>query len=162
MMPAMMTNRAFPTLSWLGLVVVAAATVRAGSADAPPVKVSITVEPTAIAAGSDVQAIFKLTPNAGIKLNKYPKIKVQISASAGLVADAEASMGNAAPPAADNLDANYYHGEVDPLAITLHVDPAATKGRHEVAAKLSYFYCVAASGYCAPAKVPVTIPVTIR
>ena len=38
----------------------------------------------------------------------------------------------------------------------------AAKGRHDVVGKLSYFYCVAASGYCAPAKVDVTIPVTVR
>jgi hypothetical protein len=79
-----------------------------------------------------------------------------------LVAAAEASIGNAAPPAADKLDANYFHGTVDPLKVSFRVDAAATQGPHEVPAKLSYFYCVAASGYCAPAKVAVSIPVTVR
>jgi hypothetical protein len=78
------------------------------------------------------------------------------------VAAAEASVGNAGPPSADNLEANYFKGETDPLSVTLRLDPAARRGAHEIAGKLSYFYCVAASGYCAPAKVDVTIPVTVR
>lgn len=103
-----------------------------------------------------------LRPNAGIKLNKYPKIKVQVPASSGLVDAAEGAIGNAAPPPPDHLDANYYKGSVDPLVVTLHVDKSATSGTHEVPAKLTYFYCVAASGYCAPAKVDVALPVTVR
>ena len=103
-----------------------------------------------------------LRPNAGIKLNKYPKIKLQVPGAPGLVAAAEGAIGNAAPPPADHLDANYYKGGVDPLVVTLHLDKAATPGPHDVPAKLSYFYCVAASGYCAPAKVDVALPLTVR
>ncbi len=103
-----------------------------------------------------------LRPNAGIKLNKYPKIKVQVPGAAGLVAAAEGAIGNAAPPPADHLEANYYKGVVDPLVVTLHVDKSAARGAHEVPAKLTYFYCVTASGYCAPAKVDVTLPLTVR
>jgi hypothetical protein len=132
-----------------------------GGAD-PPVKWAVSVAPAAVPAGSEASATVTLVPKAGIKLNKYPKIKLQIPASAGVVDAAEGSMGNAAPPSADNLDANYYHGDVEPLIVKFHVDAAATPGRHEVPAKLSYFYCVAASGYCAPAKIAVSIPVTVR
>jgi hypothetical protein len=133
----------------------------ASPADAP-VKLVVSVDPRAVVAGGSASATIKLIPKAGIKLNKYPKIKLQIPAAAGLIDAVEGSMGNSAPPPADNLDANYYHGEVDPLTVTFHVDAAAVPGRHEIVAKLSYFYCVAASGYCAPAKVPVAIPVTVR
>ena len=48
------------------------------------------------------------------------------------------------------------------MTLTLHLDAKAAKGRHDVQAQLSYFYCVAASGYCAPAKAELTIPVTVR
>jgi len=95
-------------------------------------------------------------------LNKYPKIKLQVPAVDGLVAAAEQSLGNPAPPPADQLDKNYFHGNVDPLKVTLHLDAQAAKGRHDLHAKLSYFYCVTASGYCAPAKTEVTIPLTVR
>ena len=104
----------------------------------------------------------KLDPKPGIKLNKYPKIKLQIPEVAGLVGVAEQSLGNPGPPPADQLDANYFHGSIEPLKITLHLDAQAAKGQHDILAKLSYFYCVAASGYCAPAKTELKIPVTVR
>ncbi len=128
----------------------------------PPIKVSVAVSPTAVGPGADAVVTVKLDPKPGIKLNKYPKIKLQIPAVPGLVDAAEQLLGNPAPPPADQMDSNYFHGGVDPLTITLHVNPQATKGRHDVRAKLSYFYCVAASGYCAPAKVELTVPVIVR
>lgn len=126
------------------------------------VKIAVTVSPQTSAAGSDASVTIKLDPKPGIKMNKYPKIKLQVPAVTGLVGIAEQSLGNPAPPPADQLDANYFHGGVDALSLTLHLDPQAAKGRHDIHAKLSYFYCVAASGYCAPAKTDLTIPVTIR
>ena len=128
----------------------------------PPIKVSVAVSPETSGAGSDASVTVKLDPKPGIKMNKYPKIKLQVPAVPGLVDAAEQSLGNPAPPPADQLDANYFHGGVDPLTVTLHLDAHAAKGPHEIRAKLSYFYCVAASGYCAPAKTELTIPVTIR
>jgi hypothetical protein len=131
-------------------------------ASEPPVKVAVTVSPAALGAGSEARVTVRLEPKPGIKMNKYPKIKVQIPAVPGLVDAAEQSLGNAAAPPLDQLDTNYFHGGVDPLTLTLHVDPQAAKGPHEIHGKLSYFYCVAASGFCAPAKAELTIPVTIR
>ena len=127
-----------------------------------PVKVAVTVTPSAVSAGSEASVTVRIDPNPGIKMNKYPKIKVQVPAVSGLVDEAEESLGNSAPPPPDQMDTNYFHGGVDPVKIKLHLDPKAAKGRHEIRAKLSYFYCVAASGYCAPAKTELTIPVTIR
>jgi len=126
------------------------------------VKISVLVAPQPVGAGSDASVTVTLDPKTGIKMNKYPKIKLQIPAVPDLVGPAEQSIGNSAPPPADQLDANYFHGAVDPLSVTLHVDAKAAAGRHEIHAKVSYFYCVAASGYCAPAKAELTIPVTIR
>ena len=127
-----------------------------------PVAVAVSVSPDTVASGAETTVTVRLEPRPGIKLNKYPKIKLQVPAVPGLVGAAEQSMGNAAPPPADQLDANYFHGRVDPLTLALRLDGKAAKGRHEVHAKLSYFYCVAASGFCAPAKTDVTIPVTVR
>ena len=126
------------------------------------VKIAVSVAPQSVGAGSDASVTVKLSPKPGIKMNRYPKIKVQVPAVAGLVGSAEQTLGNAGPPAADQLETNYFHDGVDPLRLTLHLDAGATKGRHDIHAKLSYFYCVAASGYCAPAKTDLTIPITIR
>jgi hypothetical protein len=127
-----------------------------------PVKVSVAVSPQTLGAGLETMVTVKLDPKQGIKLNKYPKIKLQVPAVPGLVEGAEQSLGNPAPPPADQLDANYFHGGVDPLTVTLHLDPHAAKGSHEIRAKLNYFYCVAASGFCAPFKTELTIPITVR
>ena len=34
--------------------------------------------------------------------------------------------------------------------------------RTEIEAKLTYYYCVVESGFCAPKRVPVNIPLKIR
>ena len=132
------------------------------STPAEPVKVSIAVAPTPAVPGQEAAVTVTLQPGPGIKLNKYPKIKLQVAASPGVVAAAEGSIGNTRPPASDQLESNYYKGSVDPLVVNLPVDPAASSGKHDVPGRLSYFYCVAASGYCAPAKVDVSIPLTVR
>lgn len=127
-----------------------------------PAKFDVAVSPESVGAGSDTSVVVKISLAPGIKLNKYPKIKLKVPAVAGLIDAAEQSLGNAGPPPPDKMETNYFHGGIDPLKVTLHVDPQAAKGRHEIQAQLSYFYCVAASGYCAPAKAELTIPVTVR
>jgi len=150
-------------LASLGLVVPAWAVPSPRTpADEAPVDVTIVVAPEAVPAGGETSVTVRLLPRSGIKLNKYPKIRLQIPAAVGVVQAAEGSIGAAGPPAADQLEANYYKGSVDPLTVPLRLDESVSKGRHDVVGKLSYFYCVAASGYCAPAKVDVTIPVTVR
>jgi hypothetical protein len=59
------------------------------------------------------------------------------------------------------MDKNYFK-TVDPLALLLSIDPAAETGTHELEAKLTYFYCVSASGFCAPKTVPVKFAVNVR
>jgi hypothetical protein len=158
----MSKSAVFLTTLILGVFPFAAAAAAGVAASEAPVKVAVSVSPEVVVAGSDASVTVRLDPNPGIKMNKYPKIKLQVPAVAGLVNAVEQSLGNSAPPPADQLDANYFHGGVDPLTVALHVDAQATKGRHDIRAKLSYFYCVAASGYCAPAKTELTIPVTVR
>jgi hypothetical protein len=127
------------------------------------VKIEVGVAPVAVAAGSEAEVTVKLSVNPGYKLNKYPRIKLAVPAVEGLVAAAEASMGANAPPSPEDLEKNRnYFTSVDPLRIKLAVNPSASSGRHDLDARLSYFYCVAASGYCAPAKVPLKIPLTVR
>ena len=127
-----------------------------------PVRVEVAVTPDAVGAGSDASVVVKIAPKPGIKMNKYPKIKLRVPAVAGLVDGAERSLGNAGPPPPDDMETNYFHGGVDPLTLTLHLDANAQSGKHDIRAELSYFYCVAASGFCAPAKAELTIPVTVR
>ena len=103
----------------------------------------------------------QLTPIEGVKINRYPKIKLKVPAHSGLVEAGEAAVGNSAPPPPDKLDQNYFD-VVEPLELLLNLDEAAPRGKHEIQGKLSYAYCVIASGYCAPVRVPVNIPVEIH
>lgn len=136
----------------------AAAPTRAGS---EPVQVRVFVSPESVAPGGELAAMFELTPSAGIKLTRYPKIRIEIPAQEGLASPASKALGSDDPPTADRLASNYF-GKLDPIRLDLKLDPAAARGRHELRARVSYAYCVTASGYCAPVRTEVRIPVTVR
>lgn len=145
-------------------VVLAALPVFAGGAKSPPkepAKVKLTVAPEAVAAGGEAEVTLALLPKDGIKINRYPKIKLTVAAVDGLVDEAVATVGNDNPPPVDNPESNYFK-TVDPVRLDLSLDAAAPKGKHKLQGKLKYYYCVAASGFCAPAKADVTIPITVR
>ena len=126
-----------------------------------PAHVEIVVAPEAARPGGEAHVTVRLSPAEGIKINRYPKIKLKVAGEDGVVAGSEAAVGNAEPPPPEHIETNYFK-TVDPVELTLRVDSKATAGQHKVAGQLSYFYCVAASGFCAPAKVAVTIPLLIR
>jgi hypothetical protein len=126
-----------------------------------PAKLVVTVTPSPAPAGSAVEVVVRVEPNPGIKVNRYPKMRLQVPASAGLVLAAEAAVGASEMPPLERAEANYYK-TVDPVAVKMSLDPKAPRGAHEVPAKFTYFYCVAASGYCAPERVSITIPLAVR
>jgi hypothetical protein len=80
---------------------------------------------------------------------------------AGRAAKAEVAIGDDAPPPPDQEGGNYF-ATVDPLKLELQLDARVDPGNHEFDAKLVYFYCVKKSGFCAPARVAVKIPVTVE
>ncbi len=153
----------------IAVVLLLALAVARAAVDAAPkkpsgadaVKIGLGVSPSAVAAGSQAEVTVTLTVNPGFKLNRYPKIRLAVPAVEGLVAGGEVTSGSDAPPPPDKLETNYFKS-VDPIKLKLAVASSASKGRHDVDAKLSYFYCVAASGYCAPAKIPLKIPITVQ
>ncbi len=126
-----------------------------------PATFRLDVSPAIVEPGQAAEVRVVLQPAPGIKINKYPRVRLKIPAAPGLVAEAEGSVGADAPPPPDRLETNYFKS-IDPLRATVQVDPHAVAGVHEIPAKLTYFYCVASSGYCAPARVDVKIPISIR
>jgi hypothetical protein len=125
-----------------------------------PAKIAIAVAPEAVAAGGQAEVTLSIAPIEGVKVNRYPQIKLKVAAVEGLVAEAEVKIGDTKPPPAGKKS-NYWE-KVDPVKLTLAVDEAATSGDHEIDAKLTYFFCLPASGFCAPARVPVKIPVSVE
>jgi DsbC/DsbD-like thiol-disulfide interchange protein len=128
---------------------------------ANPAKVSISVSPETVAPGGEAQVTVKLTASSGVKINRYPKIKVSVPAQPGLVAETEAEVGNDSPPPLDDPDSNYF-GVVDPVTLKLDLDDSVKSGEHEIEAKLTYYYCVTKSGFCAPKRTSVKIAVNVQ
>jgi len=148
----------------VGLLVLAVATPSLTAPPKPPkepAKIKVSVSPEAVSRGGQAEVTVVLRPVQGVKINRYPKIKLEVPGQSGLVEEAEVSVGNASPPPPDAKESNYFD-TVDPVLLELQVDGSAPVGRHAITGKLAYYYCVTASGFCAPARVPIEIPVEIR
>jgi hypothetical protein len=154
-------SRLFPVVLLPLLLVLQGAPADAGTEEKDPAKVEISISPDRVAPGGTAEVTVRIVPGPGIKVNRYPKIKLTVAAQENVVLGSEASVGNSSGPPEGQPEANYFH-DVDPLRLELRVAERATSGPHRVPGKLTYFYCVAASGYCAPARVSVEIPVTVR
>ena len=126
-----------------------------------PAHISVTVTPESVDPGGKTQVTLRLDPIEGVKINRYPKIKLQVPGHPGLVQEAEVTVGNSAPPPPGDTASNYF-SVMDPLTLELSVEHSAKHGKHEIDGKLTYYYCIPASGFCAPHRVPVKIPVTVR
>lgn len=150
-----------PSLIFLAASLSARAGASGPKGPSDPAAIEVRVSPAATATGAERVVSVRLTPVAGVKINRYPKIKLKIDAQPGLVAAAEASVGSAEPPPPDQIESNYF-ATVDPVELPLRLDPRAGTGAHEVKGQLTYYYCVAASGFCAPKRVSLTIPLTVN
>jgi len=126
-----------------------------------PAKIAVEVAPAAVVAGETSRVTVQLEPIAGVQINRYPLITLKLAGRTGLVHPVEAAVGNSSPPQPGKLDANYFE-RVDPLELELVTDGAAPQGKHKLTGELTYFYCVKASGFCAPKKTSIEIPLEIR
>ncbi len=126
-----------------------------------PIDLDIRVDPGTATAGQDVQVTLRLTPRSGFKINKYPQISMKVAEIDGVVLASSGSVGSKTPPEPEALSNNYFK-TVDPLVLTLKLEPGVKAGRYEIPGKLKYFYCVKASGYCAPMQEDISIPVTVK
>ncbi len=123
-----------------------------------PARITVSVAPESVAPGGQAEVTLTIDPISGIKINRYPRIKLQVPDQHGLVGEAETASGSKTPLP---LDGSNFWNKVDPLSLTLTVDAAAASGEHEVEAKLTYYYCVSGS-FCAPKRVPLTIPLDVE
>ena len=128
---------------------------------AVPAHFELEVDPVVVGPGSETTVSLQLSPVDGVKINRYPRIRLKVPQADGLVAATEGSVGNDKAPPPGQMDTNYFK-KVDPVKLTLSIDDAALKGTHEIPAKLTYFYCVTASGFCAPKTVPVEITLRVE
>jgi hypothetical protein len=147
----------------LAVLIIATTTASAERVKPPanPAKIKLSVEPGSVAPGGSARVTLELEPMDGVKINQYPKIQLKVTAQEGLVGAAEASMGSDVPPTEENLEANSFK-EINPLHLKIELDQAAPKGEHELDAKVTYAYCMSASGFCARKRVPVKIAISVQ
>ena len=125
-----------------------------------PAKITISVEPKRVAPGGQAKITLTIDPISGVKINRYPQIKLKVPEQAGLVGEAEIRIGSKTPLPLDDEGSNFWK-KVDPVNLTLSVDAAAASGKQEIDAKLIYYYCLSGN-FCAPKRVQVKIPLDIQ
>ena len=128
---------------------------------AVPAHIAIEVDPVVVAPGSETIVSLQLSPVDGVKINRYPRIRLKVPQTEGLVGAVEGSVGNDKAPPPGQMETNYFK-KVDTVQVTLAIDDHAPLGMHEIPAKLTYFYCVTASGFCAPKTVPIEISLRVE
>jgi hypothetical protein len=168
-MRAMNTNATYRGIRSAALLLAVAALAAFpafAAADGPPevpADLQVAVSADGVAPGETVDVDVVVVPKPGIKINRYPNVTVQVPEVDGLVAAAQGKAGSSKPPTPEDMEAgrNYFK-TVDPVRVTLAIDAGADAGAHRVEADVKYFYCVTSSGFCAPKKTKVTIPLQVR
>ncbi len=154
-----------PRLGWLAPIVLLVALGQVAIA-APlkppenPAKITLSVAPESVAPGGHAEITLTIDPISGVKINRYPQIKLKVPDQQGLVGEAEIAIGSKTRLPLDDQGSNFWK-KVAPLHLTLTIDAAATSGEHEIEAKLTYYYCVS-DNFCAPKRVPLTIPLDVE
>lgn len=128
----------------------------AGGLKAPDLKLTVTQSPDPGKPGAAVKISVAVEPPEGIKLNQYPGITLKVTPPAGLTLDSNEAFVGTKKPIDDPEQFGFKH--IDPLVLQGKVGGGGTK---TLEGTLSFFYCVKASGYCAPGKMPVKIPVKV-
>jgi hypothetical protein len=138
-----------------------AASLTALAAAVPDVdlKIDIALAPGAVKAGSKSEAVVTLTPPSGIHVNQYPPIRLTLESAPPVIFEPDSyKLGLDAMP--DNPEKNPFK-TIDPIKVRFRVAPHASDAKIAVKGKLKFFYCVAASGYCAPGTKDVTFTVPV-
>jgi len=137
------------------------ASITAAAAAIPPVDVKVQVDlaPGPVKAGSKSEAVVTLTPPSGIHINQYPPIRLTLENAPPVIFEPESyKVGLDAMP--DDPEKNPFK-TVDPIKVHFRVTPHSADAKVPVKGKVKFFYCVKASGYCAPGTKDVvfTVPV---
>lgn len=130
-----------------------------GKVAVPELKVTVAQDPAAARRGQSAKVRVTVAPPEGIKLNQYPGITLKVAPAAGLsVARPEAFVGLTEP--LDDPEKFGFPGPIDPLVLDVKVDGGAA-GTRTLDGTIKFFFCVKASGYCAPGEMKVKLPVKV-
>jgi hypothetical protein len=138
-----------------------AASIGALAAAVPDIdlKIEVSLAPGPVKAGSKSEAVVKLTPPSGIHINQYPPIRLTFESVPPVIFEPDSyKIGLDAMP--DPPEKNPFK-TVDPIKVRFRVAAHAADAKVAVKGKLKFFYCVAASGYCAPGTKEVAFSVPV-
>jgi uncharacterized protein (DUF58 family) len=122
-------------------------------------KIQVALASSAVKAGSKSEAVVTLTPPSGIHINQYPPIRLTLENAPPVTFEPDSyKLGLDAMP--DNPEKNPFE-KIDPIKVRFRVAPHASDAKVAIKGKLKFYYCVKASGYCAPGTKDVTFTVPV-
>ena len=124
----------------------------------PEIGVSIAQEPRPVGLGAPAEIRVTLEPPPGVALNRYPGIKLKVGKAKGIRSAAEEVFLGSREPIEDPEE--MYFETLEPLSIELTAEGEGPEQRF-VTGTLTYFYCVKASGFCAPARKEIELPLIV-
>ncbi len=124
----------------------------------PLMKLDVAVEPSPAKPGEAATVKVSIVPPEGIALNRYPGITLRIDkADRAVLAANEAFVGSKKPI---KEVSEFAFTTIDPLVLTVTPQPGGGATR-QLEGELKFFYCVKASGYCAPGTQAVKLDVPV-
>ena len=110
--------------------------------------------------GANPHVAVTLSPrDLDIQVNEEPGPRLKLGDDEAVLIDKQKPAGR--PPVYDPENPKYLDTSL-PVHLPVAVKPTAPKGRHDVKAKVTYFYCSKREGWCRKGTQDVEFPVTIR
>lgn len=123
----------------------------------PVMGIEIQHTPSALKAGAKAELRVVVEPPAGIRLNRYPGITLEIGKARGVKLTSSKAFVGVTEPIADI--SKFGFETIDPLVLEL---VPQKRGHLVLEGTLKFFYCVKKSGYCAPGKQKIKIPLDVH
>ena len=123
----------------------------------PVMGIEIQHTPSGLQNGVKAELRVVVEPPPGIRLNRYPGITLQIDKARGVELNSNTAFVGVTEPIADV--SKFGFETIDPLV--LEIVPRR-RGHLMLQGTLKFFYCVKKSGYCAPGKQKIKIPLDVH
>ena len=122
-------------------------------------KIHVAAPQQALAVGSTGEAVVTMTAPSGIRFNKYPPIRVTVEENPPITFD-QTTVKAGLDTMPENLEANHFDS-VDPIHLRFTVGAHRGDAKVPIKGKIKFTYCVAKSGFCAPATKDIAFEVPV-
>jgi hypothetical protein len=117
------------------------------------VKITAKAAQDTVRAGKEIRLIFEMQPKAGLHVNIEPAIKLSLIDAKNFILAAEKFAPDSTSKTVTTKDGYkiFDPQHAQPVTFTVKVDKSAKPGRYPVKAKLTYYFCSDAEGWCSVA-----------